>query len=384
MGYNFDIPVNRRGTESYKWDSDPDADVLPLWVADMDFPTAPCIVEALQKRVAEGVFGYVKVSESYYEALAGWFADRHGWVIDPEMVIYTSGVVPAISAIVMMLTQPGNGVILQTPAYNCFFSSIRNNGCVAVENTLLRRETAEGLSFEIDFDLLERQASDPANVLLLLCNPHNPTGRVWTRPELEKVRDICRCHGVRVVSDEIHCELVHPGFRYIPYATVDDGAVVCCSPSKAFNIAGLQIANIVAPDGAMRARIDRGININEVCDVNPFGVIALREAYTHGAEWLDALNKYLYSNYLFLREYLAERMPQLKVCNSESTYLAWIDITPLGLSSEEVEEHARRQGRVWVNAGDMYGGSGYVRINYACPRVRLEEGLRRFCSAFRL
>lgn len=389
--YNFDELTQRRGTGSYKWDSDPETGemsltqaagepMIPLWVADMDFRTAPCITEALGKRVDSGIFGYVKVPDSYYEALGEWFRSRHGWEISRESVIYTSGVVPALSAIIKALVKPGEGVILHTPAYNCFFSSIRNNGCLPVASPLQRKELEDGFTYEIDFEGLEKLASRPENRMLILCNPHNPTGRVWTRRELELTREICRRHGVTVVSDEIHCELTHPGYEYIPYLTVDGEAVACCSPSKAFNIAGLQIANIIAPLTDMRKAIDRAININEVCDVNPFGVIALQEAYRNGADWLSALNEYLYANYLFLRSFLRRRMPMLRICDSESTYLAWIDIRALGMTADEVEERGKRYG-VWVNAGTLYGGQGYIRINYACPRKRLEEGLERLCSA---
>ena len=336
----------------------------------------------LKRRVEQGIFGYVKVPEAYYEALTEWFRTRHGWSIRPASVIYTSGVVPAISAIIKALAKPGEGVILQTPAYNCFFSSIRNNGCLVVENPLVRRDTESGFTYELNFDQLESLAGRPENVLMILCNPHNPSGRVWTRSELERVRDICRRHGVTVISDEIHCELTHRGYTYIPYLTVQPEAVACCSPTKAFNIAGLQIANIVAPVEDMRLKIDKAININEVCDVNPFGVIALQEAYRHGADWLDALKEYLDENYSLLRSTLASRLPRVRVCDAEATYLAWIDVTPLGLRAEEVEAEGIRKGKVWVNAGTMYGGEGFVRINYACPRTRLLEGLHRFCNVF--
>ena len=382
--YDFDEMTRRLGTNSYKWDSDGNPDMIPLWVADMDFRTAPCITEALQSRVAEGIFGYVRVPDSYYDALDGWFSRRHGWHIGRESVIYTTGVVPALSAVIKALTKPGEGVILHTPAYNCFFSSIRNNGCSPVVAPLRRHETpgnpSFGFTYGIDFEEMERLAEKPENTMLLLCNPHNPTGRVWSRDELEHTRDICRRHGVTVVSDEIHCELVHPGYKYVPYLTVDPEAVACCSPSKAFNTAGLQIANIVAPVDSVRAKIDRAINVNEVCDVNPFGVIALQEAYNNGAGWLDSLNRYLYANYLSLRAFLEETLPMARVCESESTYLAWVDIRALGLTADEVERKGREYG-VWVNAGTMYGGQGYIRINYACPRARLAEGLRRLAEA---
>lgn len=379
--FDFDTPVDRHATGSYKWDSSSDREVIPLWVADMDFRTAPAIIEALRKRVDHGVFGYVKVPDEYYEALTGWNLHRHGWSIDPEMVIYTSGVVPAISAIIKALTRPGDGVIVNTPAYNCFFSSIRNNSCTIVENPLRRIDCGDSFTYVIDFESLETACADPANKLLILCNPHNPTGRIWTREELERIATICHRHGVTVVSDEIHCELTLPGREYVPYATIDPDAVVCCSPSKAFNIAGLQIANIVAPSHPVRAVIDRAINDNEVCDVNPFGVVALISAYTAGEPWLEALRDYIAANYRALLDFFAAELPQLKVCRLEATYLAWVDIQPLGIDSTRLEEYALETEKVWVNAGAMYGTEGYIRINMACPRSRLLEGLRRLCRA---
>ncbi len=383
MTFDFDEIVDRRGTGSYKWDSASSPEVLPLWVADMDFRTAPAVTEAIMQRASHGVFGYVKVPDEYYKALIHWFSHRHGWFIDRDRVIYTSGVVPAVSAIIKALVKPGDGVIVQTPAYNCFFSSIRNNGCRIVDNPLLRADTLSGFTYGFDYGDLENKAADPSNTLMLLCNPHNPSGRIWSREELMRVADICHRHGVRVVSDEIHCELTAPGLSYTPYAVVDADAVVCCSPSKAFNIAGLQIANIVCPSISVRDAVDKAININEVCDVNPFGVTALVAAYTRGAEWLDALRAYLYGNYETLRLFFASRMPRLRVADLEATYLAWIDITPLGISSAYLEELMLERGNVWVNAGSMYGQDGYVRINMACPRARLMEGLERFYSVIR-
>ncbi len=377
MKYNFDELTERRNTGCVKWDSDNDPDMLPLWVADMDFQTAPSVKEAVMSRAATGIYGYVRVPDSYYEALTRWFDTRHGWHIDSDMVIYTSGVVPALSAIIKALVKPGEGVIIQTPAYNCFFSSVRNNHAIEIDNPLKRIETASGFTYEIDFEDLEAVASRPETRLLLLCNPQNPTGRVWTRAELEQVRDICRRNGVRVLSDEIHCELIHKGYEYIPYATIDPEAVVCCSPSKAFNTAGLQTANIVCPDTETRDLIDRAINDNEVCDINPFGVVALEAAYNDGGEWLDALNNYLEDNYRYLRETLGSAFPQLRICDSQATYLAWIDTHHLGISSDNLDKLLRENGKVHINSGTMYAGDGYMRINYACPRSRLAEALRR-------
>lgn len=377
MQYNFDELTERRNTGCVKWDSDNDPDMLPLWVADMDFQTAPSVKEAVMSRAATGIYGYVRVPDSYYEALTRWFDTRHGWHIDRDRVIYTSGVVPALSAIIKALVKPGEGVIIQTPAYNCFFSSVRNNHAIEIDNPLKRIETASGFTYEIDFEDLEAVASRPETRLLLLCNPQNPTGRVWTRAELEQVHDICRRNGVRVLSDEIHCELIHKGYEYIPYATIDPEAVVCCSPSKAFNTAGLQTANIVCPDTETRDLIDRAINDNEVCDINPFGVVALEAAYNDGGEWLDALNNYLEDNYRYLRETLGSAFPQLRICDSQATYLAWIDIRPLCISSDNLDKLLRKNGKVHINSGTMYAGDGYMRINYACPRLRLAEALRR-------
>ena len=379
MKYDFDKTIDRRATNSYKWDSAPEG-VLPMWVADMDFRTAPAIIDALQKRVAHGIFGYTRVPDAYYDAVTSWFSRRHGWDIDREWIIYTSGVVPAVSAVIKALTVPGDKVIVQTPVYNCFFSSIRNNGCEIVSNPL--RRTAD--TYEMDFDALERCAADPRAKVMLLCNPHNPAGRVWTPDELTRLGNICLRNGVTVVADEIHCELVYQGFKYTPFASLSDAflhrSVTCVSPSKAFNIAGLQIANIVAFDNDLRSRIDKAININEVCDVNPFGVIATIAAYNEGEEWLNQLLQYIHGNYLFFKDYCEEHLPQLPVAPLEGTYLAWMDCRSLGISSEELEEELMKEAKLWLNAGSMYGkeGEGFMRWNLACPRQLVKEGLERF------
>ena len=382
MKYNFDELISRRGTNSYKWDSAADAGVLPLWVADMDFRTAPAITEALARRVAHGIFGYTRVPEAYYNAVTGWFARRHGWHFKKEWMIYTSGVVPAISAIIKALARPSDKVLVQTPVYNCFFSSIRNNGCEAACSPLLRT----GDTYRMDFDDLERKAADPAVKLMLLCNPHNPAGRVWTREELTRLGEICLRHDVTVVADEIHCELVFPEYTYTPFASISEEfqrrSVACVSPSKAFNIAGLQIANIVAADDGMRERIDRAININEVCDVNPFGVEATIAAYNEGEEWLTQLIGYLKGNYEFMKDYCAKHLPDFPTAKLEGTYLVWMDCSVLHIPSEELERQLVEQARLWLNAGAMYRSpkEGFMRWNIACPRQRLAEALDRFRS----
>lgn len=382
MEYDFSRPTERRGTDSYKWDSAPETDIIPLWVADMDFETFPGITEALQRRVAHGIFGYTRVPEAYYEAVCNWFGKHHGWHINREDIIYTSGVVPAVSAVIKALTLPGDQVIVQGPVYNCFFSSIRNNGCETVSNSLIYNK--EELRYEIDFDDLERKLAHERARLMLICNPHNPGGRVWTRDELTRVAELCRKYGVRVVSDEIHCELTLYDNEYVPFGSLPDelsrGSITCCSPSKAFNTAGLQIANIVCRDAEVRNRIDRAININEVCDVNPFGVIALQAAYSdEGYEWLTQLRKYISSNYDLLRERFARELPKCKVMRMEGTYLAWIDCSELHISSDEIEEMLMHENKVWVNAGSMYGaeGAAFIRINMACTSELLNEGITR-------
>lgn len=382
MEYDFSRPTDRRGTDSYKWDSAPEADIIPLWVADMDFETFPGITEALQRRVAHGIFGYTRVPEAYYEAVCNWFGKHHGWHINREDIIYTSGVVPAVSAVIKALTLPGDQVIVQGPVYNCFFSSIRNNGCETVSNSLIYNK--EELRYEIDFDDLERKLAHERARLMLLCNPHNPGGRVWTRDELTHVAELCRKYGVRVVSDEIHCELTLYDNEYVPFGSLPDelsrGSITCCSPSKAFNTAGLQIANIVCRDAEVRNRIDRAININEVCDVNPFGVIALQAAYSdEGYEWLTQLRAYISSNYDLLRERFARELPKCKVMRMEGTYLAWIDCSELHIPSDEIEEMLMHENKVWVNAGSMYGteGAAFIRINMACTSELLNEGITR-------
>lgn len=385
MEYDFSRPTERRGTDSYKWDSAPEADIIPLWVADMDFETFPGITEALQRRVAHGIFGYTRVPEAYYEAVCNWFGKHHGWHINREDIIYTSGVVPAVSAVIKALTLPGDQVIVQGPVYNCFFSSIRNNGCETVSNSLIYNK--EELRYEIDFDDLERKLAHERARLMLLCNPHNPGGRVWTRDELTRVAELCHKYGVRVVSDEIHCELTLYDNEYVPFGSLPDelshGSITCCSPSKAFNTAGLQIANIVCRDAEVRNRIDRAININEVCDVNPFGVIALQAAYSdEGYEWLTQLRAYISSNYDLLRERFARELPKCKMMRMEGTYLAWIDCSELHISSDEIEEMLMHENKVWVNAGSMYGteGAAFIRINMACTSELLNEGITRIVN----
>jgi len=387
MKYNFDELVERRGTGCVKWDESPADDVIPLWVADMDFKAAPAIQEAIRQRAEHGVFGYTYVDDSYYDAVISWFKRRHSWVIHREEVLYTTGVVPAMSVAIKALTMPGEKVLILSPDYNCFFSSIRNNGCEVLESYLSLYNSDRFNRFEVNWQDFEAKCADEKTTVFLLCNPHNPTGRVWTKEELERMNDICLKHGVKVVSDEIHCELMMPGHRFQPFAAVSEAcrqnSVILNSPSKSFNIAGLQTANIICTRPDWRRRIDRAININEVCDLNPFGPVALIAAYNESEEWIDALNAYLWDNYRALCDFATKHLPQWHVCPLEGTYLVWVDITATGMTSQQYADRLLTEARVWVNPGTMYGqqsGEGYIRLNIACPQSRLMETLERIAS----
>lgn len=408
MTYNFDEIVSRRGTNCVKWDATPSDEkgcgncssplegdkkgVIPLWVADMDFRAFPPIIEALRQRVEHGVFGYTHVPQSYYECVIQWYTQRHQVLpYRPEDIIITTGVVPALSAIVRALTLPGDKVLLLSPVYNCFFSSIRNQGCI-VEDCPLHYDSSPLLGvkrggYTIDWDDFERRCADPHVHLFLFCNPHNPAGRVWTRDEVQRIHDICMRHYVFVVADEIHGEFVMPGYEYTSYASLGAEAqrncALCVAASKAFNVAGLQTANILVADPQKRERIDRAINLHEICDVNPFGILAAQAAFTdEGAEWLRQLNAYIWQNYCLLCETFDKQFPHLPVVRLEGTYLAWVDCSALGKSSKEIAEYLYREHRVWVNDGEMYGAFShpFIRINLACPRAILVEGLRRLTA----
>lgn len=385
MKYGFDELIERRGTGCVKWDERPEAvdssdDIIPLWVADMDFKAAPAIMDAVMKRAAHGVFGYTAVEEDYYLAVISWFQRRHNWRIHREEILYTTGVVPAMSVAIKALTMPGEKILILSPDYNCFFSSVRNNGCEVLETALKR----VGDTFEVDWDDFEAKCADEKTTVFLLCNPHNPCGRVWTVDELSRMNEICLRYDVKVVSDEIHCELMMPGHTFQPFAAVSEecrqNSVILNSPSKSFNIAGLQVANIICSQPLWRRRIDRAININEVCDVNPFGPVALIAAYNDSEDWIDELNLYLWGNYQLLCDFIDKNIPQWKVCRLEGTYLPWIDISAMGILSKTLCDRLVKEAKVWINPGSMYGvesGEGYIRVNIACPRSRLLEALQR-------
>ena len=384
MTYNFDQCPDRRGTESVKWDLYPGT--LPMWVADMDFTVAPEIREALQKRLDHGVFGYELVPDDYYEIMGRWFASRHGWEgIGRENMVPTTGVIAAYSAAIKAMTVPGDKVMVMTPCYNAFFPAIRNNKCVQLDCPL----RFNGKQYIVDWDLFE-QCAGQARVLLL-CNPHNPVGRVWTREELLLMAEICRRNGVFVISDEIHCELTYPGHDYTPWATLPaeyvKNSVSCISPTKAFNIAGIQIANIYAANPEILKKMDRAINDNECCDVNIFGVTALKAAYGKGGPWLDELRNYLYHNARTVCCFLEDELPGVVVPPLEGTYLMWLDCRwalrygePLEGFSERLAAFLREKHGLTLSTGTIYGaaGEGFERLNIACPRTRLLDGLERF------
>ena len=380
MRNDFDELIERRGTGCVKWDESPAPDIIPLWVADMDFRAAPAIQEAIRKRAEHGVFGYTVVGDDYYEAIIAWFERRHGWTIRREEILYTTGVVPAMSVAIKALTMPGERVLILSPDYNCFFSSIRNNGCEVLESVL--RFCRNNNRFEVDWEDFEAKCADEKTTVFLLCNPHNPTGRVWTMYELQQMNNICLKYGVKVVSDEIHCELVMPGHRFQPFAAVSErcrqNCVTLNSPSKSFNTAGLQIANIICAQPEWRRRLDRAININEVCDVNPFGVVATIAAYNESEDWIEELNPYIWKNFETLKQ-----MISLPITPLEGTYLAWVDCSSicqkLSMNSVILEETLMEKAKVYLNAGTMYGaaGEGFMRINLACPNAVLVEALNR-------
>ena len=394
--YDFETLVDRRGSGCVKWDAPLPYGItltpqqrerlIPLWVADMDFQAAPFIREALQKRLNHGVFGYTIVHDSYYDAVIRWFRERHNLALKREWFLHSTGVVPELTAVVKAFCAPGEGVIIQSPAYNCFFSSVLKNGCRIADVPLLRRDLPDGrFTYEMDFDGLETACADPSNRLLLLCNPHNPVGRRWTEAELRRIGEIALRHGIPVIADEIHCEIARPGTKYTPFASLSEAfrreSVTLSSPSKSFNTAGLHMANIVAERPDWRERIRTVIQAHEIGEINPFGAVSVEAAYSpDGVRWLDELNRTVWHNYDLLVERFREALPAFPVCELEATYLAWVDISTLGLSSEEIEAELIRSEQVWINAGKMYGDDRYIRVNLACPPVLMREGIDRMVS----
>ncbi|MCI6957400.1 MAG: MalY/PatB family protein [Candidatus Faecousia sp.] len=377
MDFCFDRPVDRRDTGSLKWDVA--AGELPMWVADMDFQTAPAVREAIRARAEHGVFGYSIVPEEWYQAYISWWRNRHDFTMEQDWLIFCTGVVPAISSMVRKLTTPAEKVLLMTPVYNIFFNSILNNGRQALESRLVY----DGTEYRIDFEDLERKLADPQTTLMLLCNPHNPIGKIWDRETLARIGALCRKHHVVVVSDEIHCDLTAPGRDYVPFASVSEdcreNSVTCIAPTKAFNIAGLQTAAVCVPNPVLRHKVWRGLNTDEVAEPNAFAVDAAIAAFTKGGEWLDALRVYLEDNKTLVKDFVKRELPGLHVVPSEATYLLWVNLGSGETSAEDVAEFIRRKTGLYLSAGNPFGGDGgsFLRLNAACPRTVLEDGLSR-------
>ena len=381
MKFDFSTEGAPKGSNSVKWDMNPD--VLPLWVAEMDFPVAPFIVDAVRRRVEKAVFGYTLVPDSYYDCVRNWFSRRYSWNIAREEIIPIEGIVPAVSIAVKALTEPGDKVVFFTPAYNCFFHNITNPGAEENRSVLLWNE--ERRRYEVDWEDFEGRIADPATKAFLLCNPHNPCGRLWNRDELERMGRICQEHGVPVISDEIHCEIAAPGTSYIPFATLfPQNCISMVSPTKPFSIPGLQIANIICANEDFRRRLDRIINIWEHCDVNQLGIVALEAAYSReGEEWLDQMNAVVHDNFLELRERFEREFPEVRVATLEATYLAWLDFSGLALSGKQIQDHLLKEEKLWINAGDMYGDPRCMRINLACPRSTIKKALDLYVRGIR-
>ena len=379
--YDFDTPVKRFGTDSMKWAVGENE--LPMWVADMDFKTAPEIIDALGDRVMHGVFGYTDVDNDWYEAYIGWWKKRHQFEIKKEWLMFCTGVVPAISSIVRKLTTPGEKVVIQTPVYNIFFNSIINNGCRVLESPLIYEDGA----YSMDFEDLEKKLSDPQVNLMILCNPHNPVGKIWSREELIRVGELADKHGVTVVSDEIHCDLTLPDKGYVPFASASDIckeiSITCIAPTKAFGIPGIQTAAIFVTNPFLRHKVNRAINTDEVAEPNVFAHHAAIAAFTNGEEWLDELREYLFENRCMSESYISEKIPVLKAIHAEATYLLWIDISGLNKKSSEVASFIRANTGLYLSDGEAYGKSGeyFLRMNLACSRGVLEDGLLRLRNA---
>lgn len=375
MPYDFESLTDRRNTNSMKWDVD--ENVLPMWVADMDFKTAPEIIEAIQEKVEKGILGYTIVPDAWYQAISSWWERRHDFNIEKEWLIFCTGVVPAISSAVRKMTSVGENVLVQTPVYNIFFNSIVNNGRNIVENKLLY----DGKEYSIDFEDLENKLSNPQTTMLIICNPHNPLGKVWDKETLERIGELCFKHHVLVLSDEIHCDLTDTQHEYIPFASVSEicakNSITCIAPTKAFNIAGLQTAAVVVPDEVIRHKMNRALNTDEVAEPNAIAMEATIAAFTKGEDWLNELRVYLEENRRFVKKFIESELPELYLVHAHATYLLWIDCRLITKDTSELCEFLRKETGLYISDGESYGetGKGFVRINIACPKERLEDGL---------
>ena len=377
MKYDFDKPTDRKNTNSLKWDvSDGE---LPMWVADMDFETAPAVKDAVMKVAERGIYGYSILPDEYFNSVSDFWASRYGYRPDASSMVFSTGVVAAISSMVRKLTTPAENVLIQPPVYNIFYNSILNNGRCVIANELVY----ENGEYRMDFADLEEKLSNPQTTLMILCNPHNPIGKIWDRETLAKVGELCKKYGVTVISDEIHSPITSPGKSYVPFMAVNevcrDISVTCVAASKAFNLAGLQSACIIAKNPTLRHKVWRGINTDEVGEPNAFAVSANIAAYRHGGEWLDALNAYIYENKAYAYDFIKKNIPTLFAVPSDATYLLWVDVSRNTENSEEFAKALRKHTGLYVSDGVEYGrgGEGFIRINLATQRANVVDGLSR-------
>lgn len=381
----FDTVIARQNSGSTKWDDAAalfgSEDVLPFWVADMDFPSPPAVTEALAARAQHGIFGYPSPHSYAYDAVTDWFYKRHNWQANPDWMVSTPGVVTAITLAVQTFTEPGDKVIIQPPVYPPFFSSVQNQGRIVLENPLVY----ENGNYYMDFDDLTAKARQAK--MLILCNPHNPVGRVWSRSELTKLVKICLENDVLLLADEIHGDLVYSGYQYIPLASLEadnkDKIITLTAPSKTFNTAGLYTSIAIIPNSQLRSQFSRIVQLLGINKSNVFGITALEAAYRHGAPWLDELLVYLEGNVQYLTEFISANTPAIKIDKPQGTYLAWLDCRNLQLSQQELIQFFAKRAKVGLNDGATFGqqGTGFMRLNFGCPRSLLAEGLRRIAQA---
>lgn len=389
MSFDFDTVIDRHNTDCIKFDFAEEhgvpADALPMWVADMDFRAPDGVLDAARACVEHGIFGYTGVKPDYYEAVRGWFERRFGWRTKPEWLVRTPGVVFALAMAVRALSEPGAGVLIQPPVYYPFFKTVRDNGRRVIENPLIYGDGR----YVMDYDGMERAIVENGVKLFILCSPHNPAGRVWTREELRRAGDICLRHGVTVVSDEIHCDFTWPDHPHTPLVMavpeLMEQAVVCTAPSKAFNLAGLQVSNLFIPGADVRKKVKAEIEATGWSGLNNVGQAACKAAYRTGDPWLDALKDYLKGNVAFMRDYLAENLPELKLIEPEGTYLAWVDCSALGLTPAQLHDLVANKAKLWLDDGGIFGKQGeqFQRFVLACPRATLKEGLERLRKAIK-
>jgi cystathionine beta-lyase len=350
-----------------------------MWVADMDFETAPEIISAIKKRAGHGIFGYTTVPEEWYREIMEWWERRHHFRMEKDWLIFCTGVVPAISSIVRKMTTVGENVLIQTPVYNIFFNSIVNNGRRVLESPL---KYEDGV-YSIDFADLEEKLADPQTSMMLLCNPHNPIGKIWDRETLEKIGDLCYRYHVLVVSDEIHCDLTAPRKEYVPFASVSkncrDNSITCIAPTKTFNLAGLQTSAVVIPNETLRNKVNRGLNTDEIAEPNVFAITAAVAAFRDGEPWLNELRAYLRKNKENVKVYLENEIPEITLVSSDATYLLWLDCRNVTDNSAKLADFIRKETGLYLSAGSHYGkaGEGFLRMNLACPRNRVMDGLAR-------